>query len=238
MSLRFKVIIMTSTIAIFGTIFLVHEMLHARKVTIFLQETPAYMIEDLNFDKYISEITYVKEEDRLHYDFELTEEIEKLSTMEKFAVFHIFSKQLRFRIINTDQMEQLLHEDFYITATVNDEVLEFEVLVSDKPAKLLNTKDTLRINNEIAYTIAEYLDDVTGIREQMEIEYVNGYSEWEIMEFAIRMHKLITIDGTDVKELSNASRLVTDAVLEEFGITYDQYIAIYKKYYLDIHTRS
>lgn len=238
MSLRSKVTIMTCIIAIVGTSFLVHEMLHARRTARFLQETPTYMIEDLNLEKYISKITYVKEDGCVHYNFELTDQFGKLSSMEQFGLFHMFRNQLRFRMMNTEQMEQLLHENLYITSTVNDEVFEYEVRILEKSAQFIKTSDTLRINNEIVYTKSKYLDDVAEIREQNEIEYVNGYSELEIMKFAVRMHKLITIDGKDVKELRNAARLVTNAVLEEFGITYEQYINIYMKYYLDVHTWS
>ena len=223
---------------IFGMIYLVYMMFHFRNTDQFLQETPVIMIEGLGIEKFIADIIYVKEKDSLHYTVELKEEFMNLSTFEQFGLFHLFCKQFRFKMMYTDQMDQLVHEDLYITAVYKDEVFEYEVIVSNKQTKVLNTNATLIVNNESVYTESQFMDEAEVQLEKIGVEYVNGFSDSEIIEFARRMFRLVTVDGKDIEELKNSLRLVTNAVMEEFGITLEEYTKIYKKYYLFVHEKT
>ena len=237
--LRIKILlaVFLGIVTIAGLYFFQNKLEQQRNLKHFLQETPERLVQDLYLEDFIADVTFVEEENGLHYKMELTEEYSNLSLYDQFGFFHLFCNQYKFKMLNTEKMGQLVYKNLYITGVYDDQKYEYEVIVPNKEVKALHDIDTLTVNQEQVYTEAQFLEEVEKRRARKEVEYINGFSDLEILKYAVRMYRLVTVAGKDIGELGQSLNLVTNAVLDKFGISLKEYTDIYIKYYLQVHSK-
>lgn len=181
--------------------------------------------------KVIKEITYKPGTDQIRFAVELSDYYDKASVIEQFGFLDAYMIKLREYLNASKYNDCREQEDIVLFSTNLGTEYKFVNACWNKDVKTNSYNETLFVDGEVAYTDSEYADVkkeyIAGLHE----EYINGYSDLEIMKYTVSVVKLITYGGA-VLPLGEDNRQTVKTITERYGITENEFRQIYRKYFL------
>ncbi|WP_042351298.1 hypothetical protein [Bacillus massiliigorillae] len=166
----------------------------------------------------------------IHIYFQVHKDFESLNSLEKFVNFELFSKHFRFILFSTKNDAGLQNFDIHISADYNDNLYDYFNVVQNKHL-IFSTESNLSCNKKTIFTSSQFKEHSQMLTDDYLIEEFNGHSDLDIFNYAIDFFKLLTKNAKYYNPETD-NNLILQAVTEKYGITREEYVKIYKKYYL------
>ena len=232
MGYRRKLLFITLIIALSGVFVfeIVQKKVQQKVVNRIFEEFTNRMNDSYAVNKYIDNVSYEEAGLSISYNLQFNKMFSELPVYDQFGVLYTYCKQLRSYIMNSDEM-RLLYRSIHLTGNYKDLTYQFDSYTASHGLKSFKPKAVFFINGKPAYEEGQYLALLQDLECEIEIDFINGYSDKEIMEYSLRIFNLITNCGYNVK-IEQDFETVSNAVIDKFDITFDEYMHIYRKYYL------
>ncbi|MBD3109534.1 hypothetical protein IEO70_14390 [Bacillus sp. AGMB 02131] len=179
----------------------------------------------------IKEITYTPGSDSVQFVVEFSDVYGKAPLLEQYGFLDAYMIKLREYMSASELNNSLKLEDIELISTNLGTEYKFVSANWHKDVKSNSYNETLYVNGEVAYTDSQYTaakkEYIAGLHE----EYINGYSDLEIMKYTVSVFKLITYGG-EVITIGEDSRQIVRTITERYGITKKEFSQIYRKYFL------
>lgn len=180
--------------------------------------------------KIMNDVSHQSYNDELLLEVQLKDSFTELSTLEQFAYLDVYCELIR-KYINTSKLNsELTEKDIILTSSNLGDVYKYQSTCWNNGVKMKNYYGILYVNDEKAYSQEQYKAHISNHNDCLEEEFYNGYSDLEIMKYALTVFNLITYGG-EMRTLESDNKQITDEVIERFGITQDDFRKIYKKYH-------
>jgi len=182
------------------------------------------------FSKIMNDVSYKSYNDKLLLEVQLKDSFTELSTLEQFAYLDVYCESIR-DYVNVSKLNSALTEkDIILTSDNLGDVYKYKSTCWNNDVKMKNYYGILYVNDEEVYCQEQYKDQISTHNDSLEEEFYNGYSDLEIMKYALLVFNLITYGG-EMRTLESDNKQITDEIIERFGITQDDFRKIYIKYY-------
>jgi len=184
------------------------------------------LLDDSDLTKYFSNPVIKYDNSKVFIEFDLEESFDKLSTQDQFKLLELYNRQIRYFLQCGTIINHLYFKDFFITVQTKNNHYLFDSRVTNKNVPLI-VNSTLKINDVKAYDTSRLESEQIPINTH---ETVNGYTYEEIYNYAKRIFKLISDNGNLYSPTVDTT-VILEAVMDKFGITFEEYDKIYKRYY-------
>ena len=181
--------------------------------------------------KIIEDITYIPSVEGIQFVVEFKEYFSKAPVLEQFGFLNAYMIKLR-EYLNASEWNSCWRQENIILIS-NNLNTEYKYVSAcwNKEVKADSYNETFYVDGEIAYTSSQYSVNKKEYIVHLQEEYINGYSDWEIMKYTVSVFNLITYGG-QVLTLENDGKQIIKEITERYGITEKQFGEIYRKYFI------
>lgn len=184
------------------------------------------LLDDSDLTKYFSNPVIKHDKSKVFIEFDLEESFDNLSTQEQFRLLELYNRQIRYFLQCGTEINHLYSKEYVITVQTKNNHYSFDSHAINKNVPLI-VNSTLKINDAKAYDTNRLESEQIPINTH---ETVNGYTYEEIYNYAKRIFKLVSDNG-NLYSPTVDTNVVLDAVMDKFGITFEEYDKVYKRYY-------
>ncbi|MFS0783795.1 hypothetical protein [Bacillus sp. 1P06AnD] len=155
----------------------------------------------------------------------------KLPIGEKFQIIEQAYQQLRYYLKTDTVAYHLYQRNIRLIADCDNHTYLYYNVNPNKTVNILRPKGRLIINDSITVTKEKAQKDAESMKEFKESITAEGHSEREILLFSQRIFRILTNFGIDYDPRRD-DKVIVQAVLDEYNISYQEYDRIFRKHYM------
>ncbi|WP_042349899.1 hypothetical protein [Bacillus massiliigorillae] len=222
-----KVIIFSISFLILTTMCLLHIVESSGTVSD-LKKVANEIIQSNSLNYLIENIDVQYSYSTIEINLELKNQYDELETINQFAVFEYFQRQLRHYLLTSDNQNTLHISDLKLIGNTDSNKYLLSSEIPNKKLVHYKTENLFYINNKKSYntsTLNHLLYNSRKDKAELELEVLN---------YADNKFRLITSAGHDYTHKTD-SKIILDMISQKFGITHEEFHDIYFHYYLGIN---